>query len=65
VSYWFARLGTGVLLLNDICRVDGRTSVEGAFTPAEARRLAEKAGLDGAEIVPRLPFRYLIRWVRP
>jgi 2-polyprenyl-3-methyl-5-hydroxy-6-metoxy-1,4-benzoquinol methylase len=65
LSYWFARLGTGVLLLNEICRVDGRTSVEGAFTPAEARRLAEKAGLDGAEIVPRLPFRYLIRWVRP
>jgi 2-polyprenyl-3-methyl-5-hydroxy-6-metoxy-1,4-benzoquinol methylase len=65
LSYWFARLGTGVLLLNDICREDGRTSVEGAFKPAEARRLAEKAGLDGAEIVPRFPFRYLIRWVRP
>jgi 2-polyprenyl-3-methyl-5-hydroxy-6-metoxy-1,4-benzoquinol methylase len=65
LSYWFARLGTGVLLLNEICREDGRTSVEGAFTPAEARRLAEKAGLDGVEIVPRFPFRYLIRWVRP
>jgi 2-polyprenyl-3-methyl-5-hydroxy-6-metoxy-1,4-benzoquinol methylase len=65
LSYWFARLGTGVLLLNDICREDGRTSVEGAFTPAEARSLAEKAGLDGVEIVPCFPFRYLIRWVRP
>jgi SAM-dependent methyltransferase len=65
LSYWFARLGTGVLLLNDICRLDGQTSVEGAFTLAEARDLVRKAGLERAEIVPRLPFRYLIRWVRP
>ncbi|HZJ12816.1 MAG TPA: methyltransferase domain-containing protein [Methyloceanibacter sp.] len=64
LSYWFARLGTRVLLLNDICRLDGRTSVEGAFTRAEAKELARMAGLGGAEVVPRLPFRYLIRWVR-
>ncbi len=63
-SYWFARLGTAFLRLNDICRRDGRTSVEGAFTRAEAEELARAAGLDGAEIVPRFPFRYLIRWVR-
>lgn len=65
MSYWFARVGTRLLLLNDICRLDGRTSVEGAFTRAEARELAMKAGLKDAEIVPRFPFRYLIRWVRP
>src|SRR5262249_41787173 len=65
LSYWFARLGTGFLLLSDICRRDGRTSVEGAFTREEALDLARKAGLEQAEIVPRFPFRYLIRWVRP
>jgi hypothetical protein len=65
LSYWFARLGTGVLLLSDICREDGRTSVEGAFNSAEARQLADKAGLDRAEVVTRFPFRYLIRWVTP
>ncbi|HKA47627.1 MAG TPA: methyltransferase domain-containing protein [Methyloceanibacter sp.] len=64
LSYWFARLGTSVLLLNDICRLDGRTSVEGAFTVGEAKDLVRKAGLEGAEVVPRLPFRYLIRWIR-
>jgi len=64
LSYWFATLGTSVLLLNDICRMDGRTSVKGAFTLAEARDLARRAGLDHAEIAPRLPFRYLIRSVR-
>jgi 2-polyprenyl-3-methyl-5-hydroxy-6-metoxy-1,4-benzoquinol methylase len=65
MSYWFARLGTGVLLLNDICRLDGRTSVEGAFTREEAFALAQKAGLERAEVVARFPFRYLIRWVKP
>jgi 2-polyprenyl-3-methyl-5-hydroxy-6-metoxy-1,4-benzoquinol methylase len=64
LSYWFARLGTRVLLLNDICSLDGRTSVEGAFTRAEAKELARRAGLEHAEVVPCLPFRYLIRWVR-
>jgi 2-polyprenyl-3-methyl-5-hydroxy-6-metoxy-1,4-benzoquinol methylase len=64
LSYWFARLGTRVLLLSDICRIDGRTSVEGAFTRGEAKELARKAGLTSAEVVSRLPFRYLIRWVR-
>jgi len=65
LSYWFARLGTRVLLLSDICRIDGRSSVEGAFTRGEAKELARKAGLTSAEVVSRLPFRYLIRWVRP
>jgi 2-polyprenyl-3-methyl-5-hydroxy-6-metoxy-1,4-benzoquinol methylase len=65
LSYWFARAGTRLLLLNDICRLDGRTSVEGAFTRDEARALAQAAGLKHAEIVPRFPFRYLIRWARP
>jgi 2-polyprenyl-3-methyl-5-hydroxy-6-metoxy-1,4-benzoquinol methylase len=64
LSYWFARAGTRLLLLNDICRLDGRTSVEGAFTRAEARELATKAGLKDAELLSRFPFRYLIRWIR-
>ena len=64
LSYWFARFGTTFLLLNEICRLDGRTSVESAFTRAEAKALARRAGLEGSEVVARLPFRYLIRWVR-
>ena len=64
LSYWFARLGTRVLLLSDICRRDGRTSVEGAFTAAEAHELARKAGLANAQVLRRLPFRYLIRWLK-
>lgn len=65
LSHWFARIGTRLLFLNDICRSDGERSVEGAFTRAEAAALADAAGLTGADVVARLPFRYLIRWVRP
>lgn len=64
-AFWFARLGTGFLMLNDICRKDGERSVEGAFTRQEATALAKRAGLAGAEVVARLPFRFLLRWVRP
>jgi hypothetical protein len=64
LGYWLARFGTRFLLLNDICRLDGRTSVEGSFTLEEARELASRAGLRRAEIVARFPFRYLIRSVR-
>jgi 2-polyprenyl-3-methyl-5-hydroxy-6-metoxy-1,4-benzoquinol methylase len=64
LSYWFARLGTTFLLLNEICRLDGRTSVESAFTRREATALAKAAGLEGAEVIARMPFRYLIRWIR-
>lgn len=65
LSFWFARLGTSFLLLNDICRKDGERSVEGAFTRQEAAALASKGGLVNAEIESRLPFRFLLRWVRP
>ena len=42
----------------------GRDSVEGAFTMQEARDLAEKAGLHGATVGWRWPFRYLLKWDR-
>lgn len=64
MSYWFARFGTSLLLLSDICRLDGRSSVEGAFTRAEALSLVRAAGLNQADIVQRFPFRFLLRWVR-
>jgi len=61
-GYWLAALGIPVLLCNDVCRVDGPRSVEGAFTLAEARALTDCAGLEGARITPRFPFRFLLRW---
>jgi hypothetical protein len=44
--------------------MDGPLSVRAAFTIAEARQLAEEAGLHGAAISWRWPFRFLLQWRR-
>lgn len=49
----------------DVVHVDGPRSVEGAFTRAEARALAERAGLAGARVRWRWAFRWLLSWRRP
>jgi 2-polyprenyl-3-methyl-5-hydroxy-6-metoxy-1,4-benzoquinol methylase len=60
-----AVVGTRLLSRSDVVHVDGPRSVEGAFTVDEARRLAEAAGLTGATVRRRWPFRYLLSWARP
>ncbi len=68
------RSGIGLLLAHVVGRllttshvvhVDGPRSVEGAFTRTEARALAERAGLAGARVGWRWPFRWLLSWRRP
>ncbi|MEM9185353.1 MAG: methyltransferase domain-containing protein [Planctomycetota bacterium] len=51
-----------VLSRSPVVRVDGPRSVEGAFTIAEARRLAADAGLTGARVGSRWPCRFLLEW---
>ena len=60
-----ARLVTRLLTSSPVVHVDGPRSVEAAFTVAEARQLAEDAGLTGATITRHWPFRYLLSWRRP
>jgi len=48
-----------------VVRFDGPASVRSAFTPAEARALAERAGLSGATVSRRFPCRFLLSWSRP
>jgi SAM-dependent methyltransferase len=64
-GYLLAAAGIPLLLCNDVCRKDGPASVEGAFSLAEARALAARAGLDGVRVEPRFPFRFLLRWEKP
>jgi SAM-dependent methyltransferase len=59
-----AHVATRLLTLSPVVHVDGPRSVEGAFTPDEALRLAERAGLRGATVTRRWPFRYLLAWRR-
>ena len=54
-----------LLTTSDVVHVDGPRSVEGAFTRQEARALAERAGLKGARVRWRWPFRWLLSWRRP
>jgi 2-polyprenyl-3-methyl-5-hydroxy-6-metoxy-1,4-benzoquinol methylase len=64
-GYLVAYLGTRVLTPSPIVHVDGVRSVEGAFTIPEVRALAREAGLRGARVIWRWPFRYLLSWRRP
>src|SRR5262249_8601095 len=55
-----ALMGTRLLSTSEVVRVDGPLSVKAAFTPAEARALAERAGLRGAKVMRRWPCRWLL-----
>jgi 2-polyprenyl-3-methyl-5-hydroxy-6-metoxy-1,4-benzoquinol methylase len=60
-----AYVGTHLLSTCDVVHSDGLRSVEGAFTADEARVLAERAGLAGARVERRWPYRFLLTWRRP
>src|SRR5437762_3169037 len=57
-----AHVACRLLTRSDVVHVDGPRSVEAAFTIAEARALAERAGLTGAVVGRRWPFRFLLTW---
>jgi 2-polyprenyl-3-methyl-5-hydroxy-6-metoxy-1,4-benzoquinol methylase len=61
VSAW---AGTRLLTRSPVVHIDGPLSVRAAFTVPELRRLADEAGLSGATIAPRWPFRALLTWDR-
>jgi 2-polyprenyl-3-methyl-5-hydroxy-6-metoxy-1,4-benzoquinol methylase len=65
LGYLAAWIGTRVLSRSPVVHTDGPRSVEAAFTPAEALALAERAGLSGATLAWRWPWRFLLTWRRP
>lgn len=64
VGLWLAYAATAVLTASPVVRVDGPLSVRGAFTIAEAKCLADQAGMDGATVSACWPCRFLLRWER-
>lgn len=60
-----AYLATHLFSTSHVVRTDALRSVRAAFTIAEARDLAERAGLTGAIVLRRWPFRFLLEWERP
>jgi hypothetical protein len=61
-GFALAYFGTRVLSTSPVVHSDGPQSVAGAFTAPEMRQLAERAGLKGAIVKRRWPFRMLLRW---
>ena len=57
-----AWVGCRVLTRSRVVRFDGPASVRSAFTPSEALALSERAGLRGAAVARRWPFRFLLTW---
>jgi 2-polyprenyl-3-methyl-5-hydroxy-6-metoxy-1,4-benzoquinol methylase len=64
LGFALAWIGTRLLSRSPVVRFDGPASVRSAFTPKEALALAERAGLTGAKVGRRWPFRYLLSWRR-
>ncbi len=62
LGYALAWCGTRLLTRSRVVHVDGPLSVRAAFTLAEARSLAVQAGLHGAQVSWRWPFRFLLKW---
>lgn len=48
-----------------VVHVDAVKSVRAAYTPGELLGLASRAGLEGATVRPRWPWRMLLSWRRP
>lgn len=65
LGWLIAWLGCRVLTRSPIVHVDGPLSVRSAFTVAEAKVLAEKAGLRRATVRRRWPWRWLLTWRNP
>jgi SAM-dependent methyltransferase len=63
-GFVLAWVGTRLLSRSAVVHTDGPRSVEGAFTIAEVRSLAEQAGLHGATVARRWPCRFLLTWRR-
>ena len=53
-----------VLSRSPVVHFDGPQSVRAAFTPEEVLTLAAEAGLEGATVTRRWPFRLLLTWER-
>jgi len=65
VGYVLAWLACRMLTRSWVVHTDGPLSVRAAFTPDEAAKLAENAGLLPATVTDHWPFRFLLKWDRP
>jgi hypothetical protein len=65
IGLQLARLAARVFSRSAVVHTDAPRSVQAAFTLSEAGQLARDAGLTGATVVSRWPFRFLLSWRPP
>lgn len=65
VGVCLAHAATRLMSRSPIVRADGPQSARAAFTAHEATELARRAGLVGATVERRWPYRLLLQWRRP
>jgi hypothetical protein len=63
-GYLLAWLGSRLFTTSPIVHTDGPLSVRAAFSVDEARALAERAGLTGAQFHRHWPQRFLLSWLK-
>ena len=59
---WGVGMASRILTRSRVVHVDGDRSVRAAYTRSELLALAERAGLHGARVERRQPFRMLLIW---
>jgi SAM-dependent methyltransferase len=64
IEYALAWAGCRLLTRSRVVRHDGPVSVRAAFTMAEMRDLASRAGLEGVKLTRHWPGRFLLSWSR-
>jgi 2-polyprenyl-3-methyl-5-hydroxy-6-metoxy-1,4-benzoquinol methylase len=62
LGYMLAWAGARLLTRSHIVQIDGPLSVRSAYSVAEARSVAERAGLQGAAFRRHWPERFLLTW---
>ena len=61
-GWWLAYLGSRLLTRSSVVHRDALLSVRAAYQPQEIRALAADAGLQGARVQRRWPYRWLLTW---
>ena len=60
LAYYFYTTAGRLILHNPLVREDGALSILRGFLPSELRRLGERAGLAGAKVERRFPYRLVL-----
>lgn len=65
LNYGLVWLAARLFSRSPVVHADGPLSIRGAFTVREMRRMADEAGMTGADVRAKFPCRMLLTWRKP